>query len=219
MIEAIVFDFDGLLANSQPLQYEANRQVFESKGVELTREHWREWVAGSYTNELWIKEKKLGLNIKDVRREKNEIYKLLVREQLELMPGAKEVVRSLSADFVLMIASHSYKADISFVLRKNEIDQYFSGIVTLEDVDRGKPAPDIYASAAKYLDLAPAQCLAVEDSESGLQSAKASGMLCVIVPDQYVVQGAEGYLEATTVLSELCCLNKELIDSLVATSS
>jgi HAD superfamily hydrolase (TIGR01509 family) len=104
------------------------------------------------------------------------------RRDLPLLPGAVEAVRALGARWPLGLASSSNAPVIALVLSETGLDEVIRAWVSSEEVDRGKPAPDVYLEAARRLGVAPARCVAVEDSSNGMRSAHAAGMAVVAVP-------------------------------------
>src|SRR5207302_10372834 len=110
-----------------------------------------------------------------------------------------DAVRRLAADFVLGLASSSNRELIDAVLEAGGIPELFRATVSSEEVARGKPAPDVYLEAARRLGVPPAECAAIEDSHSGIRSAKAAGMLCVAIPNPHFPPG-DAVAEADGVL-------------------
>ena len=117
------------------------------------------------------------INAEVVRR-----LEAIYREQLPLIAGAVEAVEALAARWPLGLASSSNRELIDFVLEVSGLDRLFRATVSSEEVPRGKPAPDVYLEAARRLRVEPERCVAIEDSENGILSAKAAGMRVIAIP-------------------------------------
>jgi beta-phosphoglucomutase-like phosphatase (HAD superfamily) len=113
MIKVIIFDLDGLLIDSQPLQYKAYNQIFSKYGFPITKKEWQDdWIHNSISCKKWIKKKNLPLDFEKVRAEKKRLYEKLILTDLELKSGANNAINSLLAEYRLCIASASMKSSI-----------------------------------------------------------------------------------------------------------
>jgi HAD superfamily hydrolase (TIGR01509 family) len=144
-----------------------------------------------------------------------EINRLVVERMLARygagppwLPGAVEAVRRLAPAFVLGLASSSNRELIDAVLDAGGITGLFAATVSSEEVAAGKPAPDVYLEAARRLGRSPVECVAIEDSHSGIRSAKAAGMRCVAIPNLHFPPG-DALAEADVVLGSLQHLTAE----------
>jgi HAD superfamily hydrolase (TIGR01509 family) len=138
----------------------------------------------------------------------------LYREHLPLIPGALDAVRRLAARWPLAIASSSNRPLIDLFLELTGTGGLFRATVSSEEVERGKPAPDVYLEAAGRLTVDAATCAAVEDSENGIRSATAAGMKVIAIPNAVFPPGDEALSLAAVVLASLSELQPELIESL-----
>ena len=191
MIKAVVFDFDGVLADSEPLHYAALQQVVSRLGVMLTREDYYANFLG-YSDEgafrtLGIRH---GLNLDDqaiaaLIDEKAAIFDSSIASGATLYPQAARCIERLAAQFPLGIASGAFRHEIEMILDAARLRHHFRFIVGAEDTTRSKPAPDPYARAAELHGLAPSACVAIEDSRWGIESAKSAGMKCVGITNTY----------------------------------
>ena len=129
------------------------------------------------------------------------------------LDGALEAVKRLAGRFVLGLASSSNRELIDVVLDAGGIVGLFAATVSSEEVERGKPAPDVYLEAASRLRIAPAACAAVEDSHNGIRSAKAAGMTCLAIPNERFPPG-DALAEADLVLASIAELTVELVNGL-----
>ncbi|MBU0668430.1 HAD family phosphatase [Patescibacteria group bacterium] len=185
MIKVIIFDLDGLLVDSQPLQYKAYNHVFSRYGFPLSKEDWKEWIQHSYSAGRWIRKRGLQLDPDVIRAEKKVIYDELIEKELELKPGAGQVISKLGEKYRLCVASSSRIESINLVLKKFKLAEKFQEVISDTEMDRGKPFPDIFLEAADRMGVKPNECLVIEDSIAGLKAAKAAGMKCIICPDTF----------------------------------
>ena len=215
MIDAVVFDMDGVLIESE--------EVWDSVREAYVREQ-----GGRYDDE--IQRAMMGMSslewsrylheVAGVPSEPDAINDAVVdrmlaayREQLPLIPGAIEAVKRLAEGYPLAVASSSNRPLIDTVLEVAGLAQYFRATVSSEEVARGKPAPDVYLEAARRLAAPPERCAAVEDSHSGIRSAKAAGMRVVAIPNSSYPPDEEALAQADVVIGSLDELTKELFAS------
>jgi HAD superfamily hydrolase (TIGR01509 family) len=205
MIEAVVFDLDGVVVDTE--------QVWDDVREQLVRERGGRWHDGAQAammgmsspewsrylhEELGLAESPQEINDEVVRR-MLERY----RQELPLIDGAVETVRRLAPDFTLAIASSSNRPLIEAVLERAGIAELFAAVVSSEEVDRGKPAPDVYLEAARRLEVEPARCAAVEDSSNGIRSAHAAGMRVLALPNEHYPPAPDALALADVVLASL----------------
>ena len=186
MADAVIFDLDGVLMDSERLWNEAKEALVRDAGG-----HWRdeasramlgmsspEW-ATYLRDELGVRMEPEAIS-RDVVRRMEEGY----RRRLPLLPGAAEAVRATAARWPLGLASSSNREIIDLVLQLAGFAGCFRVTVSSEEVARGKPAPDVYLAAARGLGVDPAGCVAIEDSGNGIRSAAAAGMAVIAVPNR-----------------------------------
>ena len=184
MIEAVIFDLDGVLIDSEPVWEQVRRQVVAEHGG-----HWaadaQQRMMGMSTGE-WARylSEDLGVGLPPDAVAALVIDQMVARyaERLPLMPGAVEAVRRLAACWPLGLASASPLSLIDTVLDAAGLRESFAAALSAEQVAHGKPAPDIYLAAAERLGRRPERCVAVEDSTNGLRSAAAAGLRVIAVP-------------------------------------
>jgi HAD superfamily hydrolase (TIGR01509 family) len=205
LIEAVVFDLDGVLIQSEEIWDAVREQYVRDRGgrydedvqramMGMSAPEWSRFLAG----EAGVPGEPEEINA-DVVERMLEAY----RRELPLLPGAVEVVRRMAAAFPLALASSSNRAIFEEVLRLAAIADCFAVTVSSEEVARGKPAPDVYLEAARRLGVAPERCAAVEDSHSGIRSAHAAGMRVVAIPNASYPPGADALTLADVVLDSL----------------
>jgi beta-phosphoglucomutase len=191
MIAAIVFDFDGVLADSEPLHLRAYQEVLSSLGVTLTREDYYARFLGFNDADMFRQlAAAQGWTLDDRRlealiEEKGRVFDALMESTDLFYPGAAACITRLAAQFPLGIASGALRHEIEAVLRRERLDRHFRFIVASGDTPRSKPAPDPYQRAAELHGLEPAACLAIEDSRWGIESARSAGLACIAVPHTY----------------------------------
>jgi HAD superfamily hydrolase (TIGR01509 family) len=183
-MNAVVFDLDGVLVDSEPVWEEVRRAFVAEHGGEwqpdtqhrlmgMSTAEWAAYLSGELGVRLPPDEVARGVVEQMARRYEDEV---------PLMPGATEAVRRLAARWPLGLASSSPRSLIDVVLGRTGLGTSFETTVSTEEVERGKPAPDGYLLAARRLGADPRACVAVEDSSNGLRSADAAGMRVIAVP-------------------------------------
>jgi beta-phosphoglucomutase len=191
MITAIVFDFDGVLANSEVLHLRAYQQVIAGLGAELsTPDYYSRYLGfddgGVFTTFAADHGLTLGRDaIDELIAQKAVVFEALEAGAMMLFPGAEPCVRRLAAEFPLGIASGAMRREIEAVLDHNRLRDCFAFIVASGETPASKPAPDPYLRAASLHARAPAACLAIEDSRWGIQSAQSAGMACIGITQTY----------------------------------
>ena len=215
MIDAVVFDLDGVLIESEEI-WDAVREAYvRERGGRYDDEIQRAMMGMSSPE--WSRYLHDTAGIVDTPEAINEeVVRLMLaayRERLPLFDGAVEAVRRLGARFPLAVASSSNRPLIDTVLEVSSLKGCFQATVSSEEVARGKPAPDVYLEAARRLGVAPERCAAVEDSHSGIRSAKAAGMRVVAIPNPSYPPDADALAQADVVIRSLDELTPELIAS------
>jgi HAD superfamily hydrolase (TIGR01509 family) len=191
LIRAVVFDFDGVLADSEPLHFRAYEEVFAAVGVELTRDDYYSDYLGYDDRGVFHRlAERTGRPpdaawIEAMIREKARVFEARIARQDVLYAGAKDCVERLAEEFPLAIASGALRHEIEAILERAGLRRHFRFIVAAGDTPRSKPWPDPYLRAAELHGVEPRACLAIEDSRWGIQSAKAAGMLCVGIATTY----------------------------------
>jgi beta-phosphoglucomutase len=217
VISAIVFDFDGVLADSEPLHLHAYQEVLSSMGATLPREEYYARYLG-YDDEGVFRalsdDRGWDLTAKQISTliaEKTAAFAQAVAGSDVLYRGASECVRSLAAVWPLGISSGALRGDIEPILRRGGIDRHFRFIVAAGDTAESKPAPDPYRRAAEMHGFPAASCVAIEDSRWGILSAKGAGMWCVGITHTYPVPEL---MDADAIVASLDEVTPQLIRSL-----
>ncbi|HSX21859.1 MAG TPA: HAD family phosphatase [Gaiellaceae bacterium] len=213
MIQAVVFDMDGVLLQSEEV-WDAVREAYvRERGGRYDAEVQRAMMGMSSTE--WsrylhdvagVPDQPEAINAEVVRR-MLEAYK----KHLPLIPGAVDAVRRVAAQFPLGLASSSNRELIDGALEQAGLAPYFAVTVSSEEVPRGKPAPDVYLEAARRLGIDAKRCAAVEDSHGGIRSAKAAGMRVLAIPNSSYPPDDEALAQADVVLGSLGELTAESV--------
>jgi HAD superfamily hydrolase (TIGR01509 family) len=216
VVEAVVFDMDGVLIDSEP--------VWERVRRGLVAEHGGHWAADAQDRMMGMSTGEwsaylsadLGVGLPPERVAEQVVAAMTAQYQahLPLLPGAVEAVRALAARWPLAVASSAPRSLIGAVLDASGLRPAFAAAVSSEEVPRGKPAPDVYLEAAARLGIAPALCAAVEDSSNGLRSAAAAGLAVIAVPRPEYPPAAEALDLARLVLDSLTELTTGTIAAL-----
>jgi HAD superfamily hydrolase (TIGR01509 family) len=215
MTEAVVFDLDGILVQTEEVWDEVREALARERGGRYDAGAQRammgmsslEWSRFMH-DELGIPESPEEISAEVVRR-----MEARYRERLPLIAGAREAVERMAARWPLGLASSSNRPLIDAVLELAGLREHFRATVSSEEVPRGKPAPDVYLEAAGRLGVDPELCAAIEDSQSGIRSAKAAGMAVVAIPNPSFPPGDDALAEADVVLESLADLDPAVLDA------
>ena len=220
MIEAVVFDLDGVLIDSEPVWEQVRRQV--------VAEHGGHWAAGAQQRLMgmstgeWAqylsRDLGVGLPPETIAAMVIDQMKARYAEHVPFMPGAVAAVRRLAARWPLGLASSSPPVLIGAVLDGAGLRDCFAVTMSTEQVAHGKPAPDIYFAVTGRLGRPPQRCAAVEDSANGLRSAAAAGLRVIAVPHPRYPPGADALSLATLVLPSLTELTTGAVAQLAGES-
>jgi HAD superfamily hydrolase (TIGR01509 family) len=206
MLSAIIFDLDGVLADSEPWWTEIDAKLLAEHGVTYRGEYHRNVVGVSYRLAVEFYKNAFGLSVAtdEMMRRRGEIATEFFANRVGLFPNVKEVLEELrQMKLHLAIATSSVSASARPFLDRHGLTKFFEVIVTGEEVEHGKPAPDIYLCAAQKLGIPAEACLVVEDALPGVAAAKAASMRVVAIPDRRFVDPHEYEKEADYVLNSL----------------
>ena len=195
-LRAIVFDFDGVIANSEPLHFLAYRDLLEMEGLELTEaDYYSRYLGYDDLQAFGAIASDRGLNwtsehVEELVKGKARRLEELEQDDTVLFPGARTAIQASAAVLPIAIASGALGAEIRRVLDRADLTRHFTAIVSAGDTPASKPAPDPYLRAVALLSsahgpLAAEECVAVEDSRWGLESARAAGLRTVAVAHTY----------------------------------
>jgi HAD superfamily hydrolase (TIGR01509 family) len=215
VIEAVVFDLDGVLLETEKAWDEVREQLVRDRGGRWHDRAQRDMMGMSSVewsrylhDELGLPDPPEALSAEVVRR-MEERY----RERLPVIPGAREAVERLAARWPLGLASSSNRELIDLALELLGVAHFFKATVSSEEVARGKPAPDVYLEAARRLDTDPHRAAAIEDSHNGIRSAKAAGMRVVAIPNCQFPPDEQALALADVVLDSLGELTPDVVEA------
>jgi HAD superfamily hydrolase (TIGR01509 family) len=213
-IDAVVFDLDGVIVDSEHVWNEARER--------LARERGGRWHANAQGDMMGMSSREWSRYMHDVvglREPPEEIsaevvrrLEAIYREELPLVDGSVAAVQRLANRWPLGLASSSNRELIDLVLELSALTPCFRATVSSEEVGRGKPAPDVYLEAARRLDVDPRDAVAIEDSANGIRSAHAAGMRVLALPNPHFPPDDEALGLAATVLAGLDGLTPEAVD-------
>ncbi len=219
--QAVLFDFDGVIVDSEPLHLAAFQTVLAPEGIRLTRERY-------YADYLGFDDHTtIGLALRAhtgteppaarvaaLMRAKAERFLALVREGAAILPGVAEFVRMAAERVPIAVVSGALRGEIDFVLGESGLRAAFAVVVGAEDVTESKPSPQGYLAAAQRLgDKSPAACLVIEDSLAGVEAGRRAGMRCLAVTTSHA---ADELTPADLVLPSLQGLTWERVTALFA---
>jgi beta-phosphoglucomutase len=198
MLKAIIFDFNGVIIDDEPLHFAAMRETVADLGIRLTREdYWNKYLPFDDTEclEAICRDHSFQLD-ESTRREalarKGRNYQQLLMGGFPLFPGAAQFVQAAAGRYPVALASGARRTEIESALESTGLKRYFTVIVAAEDFDLGKPNPESFLLALKWLNAAmntspilPGECLVIEDSVGGVRGARAAGMACMAVTSSY----------------------------------
>ncbi len=213
MIRAVIFDLDGLLLDSESA-WDGGRRA-------LVAEHGLEWPEGATEAMLgmsspeWSRyvRETLGVPLEPAAISDRVVAHVLegYERRLPLLPGAEQAVARIAEHWPLALASSSNKPVIDRVMETSGWGDVFRAWVSSEEVDRGKPAPDVFLEAARRIDVEPADAAGIEDSNNGILAARAAGLRVVAIPNHEFPPGAEALAAADAVLHSLAELTPAVV--------
>ncbi|HOW60325.1 MAG TPA: HAD family phosphatase [Candidatus Moranbacteria bacterium] len=208
-IRAILFDLDGVIIDSEPLHFEAHKKVLEKYKIKLSLEDYMRFGVAKGDNILYEKmSEKFGMpiNKSEISQRKKQAYWEILDKKGELMPEILEILQNFSKKYDLAIVSSGVKASVEHVLDKFNVRKYFEVVITGEDVEKIKPFPDVYSKALEKLERSKEECIAIEDSQTGIEAAKNAGLKCIAIPNEFTKN--HDFSQADIILSSA----KELVD-------
>ena len=214
MIHAVVFDFDGVLADSEPLHLRAYQEVFSGLGVTLHRDEYYSRYLGFADDAVFTMVAEAygwqltPTQVESLIEEKAIVFDAMLAGADVLYPGAAECVERLARDFPLGIASGALRHEIVAILERYQLAGHFRFIVAAGDTPASKPSPDPYRRAAALHGVVPDACMAIEDSRWGIESAKTAGLRCIGITNTYPASELDA---ADATISTLAEFTREFI--------
>lgn len=179
---AVIWDMDGVIADTAPYHFRAWRQAFFQRGVDFTEAHFRQGFG--QRNDTIIRntlgQATTDADIEAISKGKESTFRSLARHHLKALPGALDMMRKLKENgFKMALASSTPPENIKLVTGELGIGDYFQAVVSGRDVTEGKPSPQVFLLSARKLGVPPAHCLVIEDAAAGVAAAERAGMACI----------------------------------------
>jgi HAD superfamily hydrolase (TIGR01509 family) len=217
-LEAVLFDMDGVIVDSEPLWSEAEKQLLARRNLRYSPSLKSAMMGRDARGAVGclIEHYDLAETVGELMEERNQLIAEFFKEHLKAIPGALELVRSVEAGGIMTgLVSSSPKPLVELALEKLSVTVLFDLILSGDQVVRGKPAPDIYITAAENLGVKPEYCLVIEDAPHGVAAAKGAGMCCLAISTS--VSGEE-LVMADKVVSGFGEVNVQLLRDLMGVS-
>jgi HAD superfamily hydrolase (TIGR01509 family) len=214
--QAVIFDMDGVLMDSEQLWNQSKQEVVRDAGGRWLDEAPRAMMGMSSPEWSRYMHDKLGvpLEVEEINRAVVDRMEQHYREHLPLLPGAVQTVQALHRRWPLALASSANREIIDFALDAAGLADDFRATISSEEVRRGKPAPDVYLEAARRLDVAADRCVAIEDSSNGVRSAATAGMAVIAMPNEHYPPDPDALALAAAVVHSLPEITPELVERL-----
>jgi len=213
MIRGVLFDLDGTLADTEPLQHEAYNRVLRRFGVDVGMEEYRRnWIAVEGGPEYACRTYRLPISPAVLKAEKALEYRALIAGGVAPVAGARDAVERLRDSHRLAIATNTVRDEVAIVLGHLGLAGRLHAVVAREDYVEPKPAPDAYLAAAAALGLPPSECVVIEDTQRGARSGLAAGMRVIAVPSPLTADN--DFSGCVRVLPNLDALTAALLDAL-----
>jgi HAD superfamily hydrolase (TIGR01509 family) len=214
VIDAVVFDLDGVLLDTEEARDEARREIAAERGGRWRPDAQRAMMGMSSPEWSRYMHEVIGVADPPDRIAEDVVERMadLYRRELPLVDGALDAVHRLAARWPLGIASSSNRPLIDLFLELTATEELFEATVSSEEVASGKPAPDVYLETAGRLEVLAGRCAAIEDSENGIRSAAAAGMTVVAIPNRVFPPSAEALSLAAVVLDSPAELTPEAVE-------
>jgi HAD superfamily hydrolase (TIGR01509 family) len=214
MIQALIFDLDGTLANTEMLHFRAWRETLLQNGVGVfSLEDFFRYVGTSNEKVAndYIRSAEINKSQKELIKQKQTLYMDLIPE-VELCSGAREILERFHGEMSFAVASSSHEKEIRAILEIHDLISYFPVILGGDMVQKRKPDPEIYLKAVALLGKSPDECIAFEDSGPGLNAAKNAGMKAIAVPNEFTKE--HDFKRADSVVESLNDVNSALLQGL-----
>ncbi len=215
MLRAVIFDFDGVITDSEILHLRAFNQVLARRGIQISTGDYYKNYLGLSDLDLFktMAERNLGLNgdqIDDLLKQKKRAYEQLAKTEGRIIEGVSDFLQMLEQNNIpIAICSGALRVEIELILEESRLRRFFEVVVSAEQVKRGKPNPEGFLLTLQKLNqnaqdvISPAQCVVIEDSHWGLEAAKAAGMHTVAITNSYDADQLTPAEKVITQLSEL----------------
>jgi beta-phosphoglucomutase len=224
MLRAVIFDFNGIIVDDEPIHFELFRKVLGEEGIFLTEEAYYARYLGFDDRGAFsfgYREHSRPLShekLTELIERKAVYYQEAIRNHAAIFPGVKSLVADLAQSLPLAVASGALRNEIETILTTAGLIHHFKAVVSAEDVERGKPEPDIFLKALAALNqqnngkpIAAADCVVIEDSKEGIRGARRAGMKCLAVTNSHP---AELLADANAVVKTLEAVTLDFLKSI-----
>jgi|SRR5579859_56304 len=186
MVEAILWDNDGVLVDTECLFFESTRRTLATVGIQLSREQFLELSMrqGRSAFDLAIESGWPKERVANLKRERDLQYSEMLRSQTRVLPGVAETLSALHGRMRMAVVTSSQRQHFDVIHANIGLTRYFEFVLAREDYGKSKPNPEPYLLALERLGMRAESCVAVEDSERGLAAARAAGLRCLVVPNE-----------------------------------
>ncbi len=229
MLRAVIFDFNGVLIDDEPIHLEMFQKVLKDEGLSLNaKDYYEHYLGFDDRGSFKTYYKRTGhilsdTTLEDLVRRKAHYYRESIENRMIVFPGVKQLIPELSSHIPLAIASGALRSEIELILEKIDLTKYFQGIVSAEDVSEGKPSPEIFNKALDLLNqleadgsIDPSECLAVEDSREGIRAAHGARLKCLAVTNSH---SEKELSEADSVVHSLERVDLNFLEKLLSTAN
>lgn len=225
MLRAVIFDFNGIIVDDEPIHFQLFQKVLGEEGILLTEDAYYARYLGFDDKGAFAaayRENNRPLSQRDLAKlieRKGLYYQQAIRDHVQIFRGVKKLIGELSSKLPLAVASGALRHEIETILSTTGLRHCFQVIIASEDVERGKPAPDIFLEALAQLEgagdktpIAARECVVIEDSKEGIKGARRAGMKCLAVTNSHpaeLLKDADAVVESLEevdfkFLSDLC---------------
>jgi len=189
-IKVILWDNDGVLVDTEHLYFLATKQILATLGITLTKARYRELflIQGKGAWHLAAENGVSPGDIEQLRQKRNKLYGKLLSEESLVIAGVRDVLAALSGKFVMGIVTSSRPDHFAIIHRSSDLLPYFQFVLARSDYTHSKPHPEPYLLAVERSGFRKEECLVIEDSERGLLAAKAAGLQCIVVPNEFTCE-------------------------------
>jgi beta-phosphoglucomutase len=200
MLRAVIFDFNGIIVDDEPIHFELFQKVLAEEGIELTNDaYYARYLGfddrGAFRFGYREHDRPLSqLKLTELIARKAVYYQEAIRNHVAIFPGVKKLVADLAQSLPLAVASGALRNEIETILTTVNLIHHFKVVVSAEDVERGKPEPDIFLQALAALNanegnpIQANQCVVIEDSKEGIKGARRAGMKCLAVTNSHAAE-------------------------------
>jgi beta-phosphoglucomutase len=223
MLRAVIFDFNGIIVDDEPIHFELFKKVFAEEGIELSQDAYYARYLGFDDRGAFsfgYREHNRSLShdkLAELIERKAVYYQEGIRNHVAIFPGVKSLVIDLAKNLPLAVASGALRNEIETILTTAGLIDHFKVIISAEDVERGKPEPDIFLKALASLNeqngnaIQANECVVIEDSKEGIKGARRAGMKCLAVTNSHP---AELLKEANAVVKTLETVTVDFLNTL-----